>query len=408
MKKVQYPNAVVMKKNIIYIAVACMIIVVFTFLYAFNAGDERVEDSTQSKQTSQSVTSAADMGQPWYQTRVINKTVFTPPALTSVPAATADTDKQTTDTQAPVSNADNDQLAQIKAQLLQAKLAQMQQEQADYQKAMQAPISSNQINGSNSGLSGALPGGSKMATLANALISKEGGSSGSDANMQSEKKDFVQQNTQATDEDYLSSQVRNPKSLFEVKAGTIIPGIMISGVNSDLPGQIIGQVRSNVYDTVSGQYVLIPQGTRIIGLYDSQIAYGQERILIAWKRIIFPNGQSLDLQGMPGVDLSGYAGFKDQVNNHYAKMFGSVLLLSVLDAGAQLSQPQQQFDNNNGQMSVNQTIAQSLGTNLANTGDELLQKDIDIQPTLQIRPGYEFNIMVTKDLTFSGAYPGAT
>ena len=95
---------------------------------------------------------------------------------------------------------------------------------------------------------------------------------------------------------------------MKLKPARLIPSLLITGINSDLPGQITGQVRTNVYDTATGRYLLIPQGAKIIGVYDSQIAYGQERILIAWKRILFPNGKSIDLEGMPGVDLSGYAG----------------------------------------------------------------------------------------------------
>lgn len=138
---------------------------------------------------------------------------------------------------------------------------------------------------------------------------------------------------------------------------------------------------------------------------DSQVAYGQERVLIVWKRIIFPNGQSINLQGMPGIDMSGFAGFKDQVNNHYGKMFGSVVLMSVLGAGAQLSQPQ---NNTNpfAAPTVGQTLAQSVGTNLANTATMITAKNINIQPTLEIRPGYTFNISVTNDMVFPGAYVG--
>jgi type IV secretion system protein VirB10 len=178
---------------------------------------------------------------------------------------------------------------------------------------------------------------------------------------------------------------------------------LITGINSDLPGQITAQVRSNVYDSIAGNYLLIPQGAKITGLYDSQIAYGQERILVAWKRIIFPNGKSIDLQGMPGVDMRGYAGLHDQVDNHYGKIFGSVILMSLLGAGGQLAQPQ---NSNNPWQSptVGQTVAQSLGTNIANTGTMITSRNINIQPTLEISPGYEFNISVTKDIIFPGSY----
>lgn len=237
-----------------------------------------------------------------------------------------------------------------------------------YEKAMSAPINSNQITNSE----------------------------------QIDEKENKKQNEISQDH-YLSSKVSVPISPYELKAGTIIPGILISGINSDLPGQIIGQVRSPVYDTISGQYLLVPQGTKLIGVYDAQIVYGQERLLVAWQRMIFPNGHSLDLQDMPGVDLSGYAGFNDRVDHHYTKVFGSVLLMSGLSAGAQLSQPAQ-TQTLLTPPSVNQMLAQSVGTQIANTSARLLNKNLNIQPTLKIQPGYLFNIHVTKDMVFPGPY----
>jgi type IV secretion system protein VirB10 len=265
----------------------------------------------------------------------------------------------------------------------------------DVLKAMSAPISSNQLIAEKEARSPDFP--NNMPLTPNGLNQTD-----TDQNMQGEKLGFLHGHHQQ-EEDYLGSALKNPLSPYELQAGTIIPGILLTGINSDLPGQITGQVRSNVYDSISGRYLLIPQGSKLTGLYDSQIAYGQERVLVVWKRIIFPNGQSINLEGMPGIDLSGYAGFNDQVNNHYGKIFGSVLLMSVLGAGAQLAQPQ---NNTNpfAPPTVGQTIAQSLGTNIANTGTMITAKNINIQPTLEIRPGYEFNISVTKDMVFTGPY----
>src|SRR5262249_36265017 len=139
--------------------------------------------------------------------------------------------------------------------------------------------------------------------------------------------------------DYLQASVRAPVSPYEVKAGTIIPAVLLSAVNSDLPGQILGQVREAVYDTDTGEHLLIPQGTRLVGLYDHHGVYGQGRVLTTWKRLILPNGASLSLRdGMPGADAIGAAGFQDEVNNHYLRIFGHALLLSIISAGVQLSQ----------------------------------------------------------------------
>lgn len=202
------------------------------------------------------------------------------------------------------------------------------------------------------------------------------------------------------DEDYLKNTLQKPRSVFEIKAGAIIPAILISGINSDLPGPITAQVRENIYDSTTGRYLLVPQGARLQGIYDSKIVYGQKRLLIAWQRMIFPNGQSLNLSGMPGTDVRGYAGFTDQVNNHYQRVFSSALLMSVIGAGLQLSQPQLSGDNNT--LSVNQLLAQNAGINLSQTSDQLLRKNLNIKPTLEVRPGYLFNISVVKDIIFPG------
>jgi len=200
------------------------------------------------------------------------------------------------------------------------------------------------------------------------------------------------------------ASLKNLQSAYVIQAGTLIPGILMTGINSDLPGQIIGQVRSNVYDSVQGRYLLIPQGSKIIGVYDAKIIYGQERVLVAWQRLILPNGQSMDLSDMAGIDNSGYSGFTDQVNAHYSKLLGSAMLMSVLGAGVQLSQPQTDhaaFTEN----SISQALSQNVAGSVMTTASELTAKNLNIQPTLEIRPGYTFNISVTKDLVFPKAYP---
>lgn len=181
----------------------------------------------------------------------------------------------------------------------------------------------------------------------------------------------------------------------EVKAGTVIPGVMISGLNSDLPGQIVAQVRENVYDSFSGQSLLIPAGSRVIGRYDSSITLGQNRALVGWERIIYPDGSSISLDRMPGADVGGYAGFKDKVNNHYGRIFGHGILLSAFSAGIQLSQPQA----SNGQNYNNsQVVSGALGQQMGQLGMQMAQRNMNIQPTIEIRPGYQFNVMVTKDI----------
>src|SRR5205823_2359138 len=184
--------------------------------------------------------------------------------------------------------------------------------------------------------------------------------------------------------EYLRATVRVPVSPYEVKAGTIIPAVMLGAINSDLPGQILGQVRENVYDSDTGEHLLIPQGTRLVGLYDHKIVYGQERVLITWKRLILPSGSSLTLKdGMPGTDALGAAGFHDQVNNHYLRIFGNALLLSVLSAGVQMSQIPEFGQDFRGPNAGN-VLGAAVGQQLGSTAAELIRRGMTVAPTLEI------------------------
>lgn len=224
------------------------------------------------------------------------------------------------------------------------------------------------------------------------------GDEGRDPNMQTQKIAFLSQSSEAAV--YLKNTRQEAiKANLEIKAGTIIPGVMISGLNSDLPGQIIAQVRESVYDSATGQNVLIPIGSRLIGIYDSRVSTGQKRVLIAWSRVIYPDGSSLSLGNMPGSDQSGYAGFKDKVNNHYLKIFGNAFLLSVISGASQLSQKTAKIGHDESKFATaKETLAAELGRQWGEVGIEMTRKNLDIQPTITIRPGYNFNVMVTKDI----------
>lgn len=200
----------------------------------------------------------------------------------------------------------------------------------------------------------------------------------------------------------LDAQPEAPRSPYELRAGFVVPATLISGVNSELPGQIIGQVAQNVYDTPTGKYLLIPQGSRLVGAYSSSVAYGQSRVLVAWQRIIFPDGKAMDIGSMPGSDSAGYAGFTDQVNNHYFRLFGSAFLMSAVTAGVSLSQPQQAAGTTT--QTASGAMSEALGQQLGQVTAQLIAKNMNIAPTLEIRPGYRFNVMVTKDMTFSKPY----
>lgn len=200
----------------------------------------------------------------------------------------------------------------------------------------------------------------------------------------------------------LGSQPEAPRSPFELRAGFVVTATLISGINSELPGQIVAQVSQDVYDTPLGRYKLIPQGARLVGTYANEIAYGQSRILVAWQRIIFPDGKAMDIGSMPGGDGAGYSGFRDQVNNHYFRLFSSAFLMSAVTAGIAISQPEK--DEARSRPSTSGAISEALGQQLGQVTAQLIAKNLNIAPTLQIRPGYRFNVIVTKDLTFSKPY----
>lgn len=200
----------------------------------------------------------------------------------------------------------------------------------------------------------------------------------------------------------LESQPEAPRSPYELRAGFVVPAILISGINSELPGQIMAQVSQDVYDTPLGKYKLIPQGSRLVGSYANEVAYGQSRILIAWQRIIFADGKAMDIGAMPGADSAGYAGFKDQVNNHYVRLFSSAFLMSGVTAGIALSQPE--TGNAYARPTASSALSEALGQQLGQVTAQLIAKNLNIAPTLEIRPGYRFNVIVVKDMTFTKPY----
>lgn len=200
----------------------------------------------------------------------------------------------------------------------------------------------------------------------------------------------------------LSSSLQNPKPLA-LMTGFVIPATLVTGINSDLPGQIIAQVSQNVYDTATGRYLLVPQGTKVIGNYDSGIIFGQERVLVTWNRLVFPDGKNIDIGGMAASDQSGYAGANDLVNNHYLKLFSSALLLSVVSAAATYTQDKY-AKNNNSEATASGAMAQSFGNQMGQTTIQVIQKHMNVSPTLEIRPGYKINVMVSKDILFSKPY----
>ena len=196
-------------------------------------------------------------------------------------------------------------------------------------------------------------------------------------------------------------RISRPASPFVVQAGTIIPAALITGIRSDLPGQITAQVTENVYDTPTGRARLIPQGARLIGVYDSQVAFGQSRVLLVWTRLIMPNGRSIVLERQPGADAAGYAGLEDEVDYHWKELLGAAALSTLLGVGSEVGSG---ADNGN-----NTAILQALRLGAANslnqTGQQVVRRDLNIQPTLTIRPGFPVRVIVNRDLVLE-AYRG--
>ncbi len=208
------------------------------------------------------------------------------------------------------------------------------------------------------------------------------------------KQDFL--NSAAENKVVLADAYRPAISPFELKQGHLIPMMLITKINSDLPGRIKAQVTENVYDTATGNFLLIPQGTMVNGIYDSRVVFGQKRVLIAWQRLIFPDGSSLNVGSMPGSDQEGTSGLKDQVDNHYFQIFGAAILMSVVNAG--FSMATETDTDANDTETVQDTLAKSAAQQMQQTFARLIDKIMSIQPELVIRQGKQGHILLTKDI----------
>ncbi|MFM2625773.1 TrbI/VirB10 family protein [Vibrio owensii] len=220
----------------------------------------------------------------------------------------------------------------------------------------------------------------------------------SDPNKQDVKQAFSGQTRRNS---YLIAGREKPLSPYELKVGTLIPATMISGVNSDLPGQVIASVSQNVYDSATGSHLLLPQGSKLYGVYDSQIAYGQSRVLMAWTRVNYPDGTTLELEGMGAIDSEGFAGFEDQVDHHYWKIFGNAFILGMITGATEAGIS----DSNSDETSTAESINNGVTQQFAETGSTLIEKNLDVQPTIVIRNGYKFNIMLNKDVVLHPYQP---
>ena len=190
-------------------------------------------------------------------------------------------------------------------------------------------------------------------------------------------------------------------SPYTIRAGTVVAGFLVTGINSDLPGEVLGQTSRDVFDSETQHNLIVPKGSRLIGSYDSR-SVGTGRLIVAWTRLILPDGRSMTLPRLAGTDLEGQAGLHDEVDHHYGRVYGAALLTSALTAGVQLSQPQQ--SGLYAAPSTRQVAAGALGQTMGDVALESARRGLDIPPTVVIRPGQPFDVFLSGDLSFPAPY----
>lgn len=240
-------------------------------------------------------------------------------------------------------------------------------------------------------------------SLSTALLPQQSTGDDYDAqNMQSRKEAFLDAARDKKTEDYLRSTRNAPLSDYEIKAGWEIPAVLEQSLNSDLPGEIKALVTANIYDTATGRYLLIPQGSRLVGKYDSQVAYGQNGLQVAWDRIVFPDASSVDLNGMVGLDAQGNAGLRHKVDHHYVRLFGFSALTSLFSVAVTVAQRQQQ--SLLAYPSVGETAAATAAREVSQTGQMVTRRNLNVQPTIKVPVGYKFTVRVNRDILFDRPY----
>ena len=199
---------------------------------------------------------------------------------------------------------------------------------------------------------------------------------------------------------YNQHGLQTPVSAYQLMAGTVIAASLVTGLNSDLPGFVIAQATEHVYDTVSGRFLLIPQGSRLVGKYDNIVAFGQERALVVWQRVILPDGSSIVIDNLPATDSGGYAGLADEVDLHTWKLLKGVALATVLGVGSELAFGSSDSD-------LIKALQQSTQSTTNRAGQRVVERNLNVQPTITVRPGWPLRVIVHKDLVLR-PYRGAT
>ncbi len=217
-------------------------------------------------------------------------------------------------------------------------------------------------------------------------------------NRQDQKEAFLQGGSVETRN---SGNLQMPASPYQVMAGTVIAAALVTGIKSDLPGDVIATVTESVYDTATGKFLLIPQGSRILGRYSSQVSYGQSRVQMVWNRIILPDTSSLTLDNLMGTDPAGYAGVEDEVDRHWGRILAGAALTTLLGVGAELAAPENRQDGNRIVIAGRDGLQDSVNQ----VGQEMTRRNMNIQPTLTARPGLPVRIIVNKDVALRPYQP---
>lgn len=239
-----------------------------------------------------------------------------------------------------------------------------------------------------------LPNGSLTGPTAAGLPTAGADAAGSataPSSGQSAKRAFL---AGASDGRTVSDQrIASPVSPNVLQAGSIIPAALITGIRSDLPGQVMAQVTENVYDSPTGRILLIPQGSKLIGDYDSEVSFGQNRVLLAWTRLILPDGRSITLERQPGADAAGFAGLQDRTNYHWGDIAKAALISTLLGVGAELG--------GDSEDDLVRALRSGTQDTVNQTGQQIVQRQLSVQPTLTIRPGFPMRVIVTRDLVLT-------
>jgi type IV secretion system protein VirB10 len=219
--------------------------------------------------------------------------------------------------------------------------------------------------------------------------------------------DHAQQNRQAGKQRFVdaepetriygSAEVQTPRSPYQLMAGTVIPAALLTAIHSDLPGQVIATVTEQVYDSITGGHLLVPQGSRLIGQYDSQVAYGQRRVLLVWTRLIRPDGSSLVLDHLPATDVAGQAGLEDRVDWHWSRIFSGAALSTLVGVGAELAAPDRADADGRVIIATRESVQETVNQ----VGQQVTRRNLDLQPTLTVRPGFPVRVVLNRDLAMN-------